>query len=140
MSAAKHNKMVALNMQETEEEPKQKLDMVSIGNRIRAARLGRNISQEKLAELCQCSPTHISYLENAKSNVSLGLLHEISLALDEPMDYFLMDDPRVSTRLRFDLELVEKLEKLNPQMVNLFSMLLDILLNLQNMATRDKNK
>jgi hypothetical protein len=56
------------------------------------------------------------------------------------MDYFLMDDPRVSTRLRFDLELVEKLEKLNPQMMNLFSTLLDILLNLQNMATRDKNK
>jgi transcriptional regulator with XRE-family HTH domain len=128
---------VALNEQDTEEDART-LDMVSIGNRIRAARRERKLSQEKLAERCHCSTTHISYLENARSNVSLELLLEISIVLEQPMDYFLMDDPRVSMKLRLELELVEKLEKLNPQMVNLFSMLLDILLNLQNLAKKDR--
>jgi transcriptional regulator with XRE-family HTH domain len=130
MSETRNDKTEDLNTHEMEEQ-KWKLDMVAIGKRIRTARLERKLSQEKLAELCQCSPTHISYLENAKSNVSLGLLHEISIVLDQPMDYFMMDDPRVSMKLRLDLELVEKLEKLDPQIVSLFSALLDILFQLQ---------
>jgi transcriptional regulator with XRE-family HTH domain len=120
------------------EEPEEQLDMVAIGKRIRAARKERKFTQEKLAEKCGCSVTHISNLENGNGQVSLTLLCKFSFALDYPVDYFVMDDPRVSMKLRLDLELVEKLEKLNPQMVNLFSMLLDILLNLQNLAKKDR--
>jgi transcriptional regulator with XRE-family HTH domain len=119
------------------EEPEEQLDMVAIGKRIRAARKERKFSQEQLAEQCQCTATHISNLENGKGQMSLKLLCKFSFVLDYLMDYFMMDDPRVSMKLRVELELVEKLEKLNPQMVNLFSTLLDLLIELQSLSRKD---
>ncbi|MGN1122893.1 MAG: helix-turn-helix domain-containing protein [Eubacterium sp.] len=60
-----------------------------IGNQIRYERKKQNITQEKLAELCNISIPHISNIENANTKVSLPVLVEIANALNCTVDQLL---------------------------------------------------
>ena len=49
-----------------------KLDTMLTGKRIKATRKQKNITQEKLVDICGCTPTHISNIENGKIGISCG--------------------------------------------------------------------
>ena len=57
------------------------LDTALIGKRIKQARKAKHQTQEHLAGLCDCTPTHICNIENGKIGISLELLFKISILL-----------------------------------------------------------
>lgn len=67
------------------------LDYPAIGKRIRIARIQAELSQERLAEIIDISPTHLSNIERGSTNVSLLTLVKIANALYTSMDELLSD-------------------------------------------------
>lgn len=59
------------------------LDTALIGKRIKKARKEKRQTQEYLAGLCDCTPTHICNIENGKIGISLELLFKISVILEK---------------------------------------------------------
>ena len=57
------------------------LDYRAIGKRIKIARIQANLKQEKLAEIINVSPTHLSNIETGTTHVSLQALVRIANAL-----------------------------------------------------------
>lgn len=55
------------------------LDDVLLGKRVKIARKEKRLTQEELASLCDCTPTHICNIENGKIGISLDLLFKISI-------------------------------------------------------------
>ncbi len=53
-----------------------------IGNRVRALRNERRMSQEAFADLCSLHRTHMSLLERGEVNITLNTLKTILDALD----------------------------------------------------------
>ena len=49
------------------------LDDVLLGRRVKIARKEKRRTQEELAGLCNCTPTHICNIENGKIGISLEL-------------------------------------------------------------------
>lgn len=56
----------------------------TVGQKIRAIRKSKGLSQEKLAELSGIHFTHVSDIENGKVNLSASSLFSIATALDVP--------------------------------------------------------
>lgn len=56
--------------------------LVKFGQAVRELRIKQNLSQEKLAELCNLHRTYISSVELGKRNVSLENIGKISSALN----------------------------------------------------------
>ena len=65
------------------------IDYQIIGKRIQEKRTEKNITQEQLAEKLSVSAEYISRLENAKSQINLKRLAEISDFLEIPIEYFI---------------------------------------------------
>lgn len=59
----------------------------SIGKRIRLIRNNRKITQEKLAENCNLSVSHLSHIECGTTKVSLPALVRIANILGASIDY-----------------------------------------------------
>ena len=57
------------------------MDFILLGNRIRESRKKEKLTQSHLAERAGVSVNHIGYIENARTHVSLELLHKIAIAL-----------------------------------------------------------
>lgn len=55
-----------------------------LGEKIRAVRKAKKISQEKLAELAGIHPTYISDIERGKVNASIYTFYVVTQALDFP--------------------------------------------------------
>jgi len=72
------------------------VDYVNIGNRIRRHRLRRKLSQEQLAELCDCSNVYISCVERAEKKPSLEIIISIANALSISADEILSASLEVS--------------------------------------------
>lgn len=53
--------------------------------------MANNLTQEALANLIGCAPTHVSNIENNHTKVSLPLLVEIANVLGTGVDYLLLD-------------------------------------------------
>ena len=67
-------------------------DYVAIGKRIRNARKSLGLSQEKVCELTDLSPSHMSHIESGKTKVSLPSLILIANALETTVDALLHDN------------------------------------------------
>lgn len=67
------------------------MDMIGIGNRIKAARKQAHITQEKLAEIVDISPTHMSVIERGVKTPKLDTFVRIANALGVSADAFLQD-------------------------------------------------
>lgn len=64
-----------------------------VGKRIKDLRISKGISQEDLALKCGLDRTYITYVENAKKNVTVETLFKITQALDIKLsDFFDMDE------------------------------------------------
>ena len=68
------------------------IDAKTIGKRIRNIRKIRNLSQEKLAELCDVGTTHISHIETGNCIPSLTVFIKIVNALSCSADEILCDE------------------------------------------------
>lgn len=65
------------------------INYTDIGNQIRYERKKKNITQERLAELCNISIPHMSNIENARTKVSLPVLVDIANVLGCTVDRLL---------------------------------------------------
>lgn len=108
------------------------LDDVLLGKRVKIARKEKQLTQEELADLCDCTPTHICNIENGKIGISLDLLFKISILLEKSMDYFVMDNPGVNPQVKINAEIAPKLARCNPQMLDIVDTILDKLIHYQD--------
>lgn len=76
-----------------------------VGNKIKELRIQKGISQEKLANECGLDRTYITYVENARKNITIETLYKITQALNISLkDFFDVDESKFT---------VKKKEKLN---------------------------
>lgn len=68
------------------------LDYKAIGKRIKIARIKADLTQERLAELIDISPTHLSNIETGTTRVSLNTIISIANALSVTGDDLLCDN------------------------------------------------
>lgn len=75
-----------------------------VGKRIKELRILKELSQEDLAYKSNLDRTYITYVENAKKNVTIETLYKITQALDITLsDFFSMSDSN-------DKEVIKKVE------------------------------
>ena len=58
--------------------------LVNFGNRIRAIRKEKNLSQEELAALANIDRSYMGHIERGEKNVTLTKIHQIADALGVP--------------------------------------------------------
>ena len=63
-----------------------------IGWRIRLLRKEKGMTQEKLSEILQISPSHMSDIENGKKNIGLDIFMRLTEALQVSADWLLQTD------------------------------------------------
>ena len=89
------------------------INYTMVGQRIRTARLQKKLSQAELGSLVGCSNNHISHIETAQTKVSLSMLSKLALALNQDLDYFLLDTQYAKRDRLIDEEIAEKLSRCN---------------------------
>lgn len=62
-----------------------------VGDSVRACRTSRRMSRRELSERSGVSPRYLVKLEGGDGNISIGLLKKIALALEVPIEQFLID-------------------------------------------------
>ena len=62
------------------------MDYIQLGQRIKSLRMGRQLTQEEMAERVKLSSQHISNVETGKTKVSLPALVDIANCLGVSMD------------------------------------------------------
>jgi len=83
-----------------------------IGNRIKAARQEKRMTQEKFAEFLGVSVSFISQVESGGKKFNLERITEVCKILDKPISYFIdgstesLDDPKIA-------DIVELLSTMN---------------------------
>lgn len=87
------------------------MDLKAVGQRIKAAREAKNLTQEELAALVNLSTTHISVIERGLKVTKLDTFVAIANALDVSADSLLIDVVAHSVT-GVTNELSEKIEKL----------------------------
>lgn len=70
-----------------------------VGLRIRTSRKNKNLSQFELAELLNISPTHMSDIENGKTNIGLDIFMRLTEILQVSADWLLQTDTPVANSL-----------------------------------------
>lgn len=85
------------------------LDYKAIGKRIKIARIKADLTQERLAEIVNVSPSHMSNIETGTTQVSLKLIVTIANALSITMDDILCDSV-IKSRVQFEKDISEILE------------------------------
>ena len=100
------------------------MDLKAVGQRIKAAREAKNLTQEELAGLVNLSPTHVSVIERGLKVTKLDTFIAIANALDVSADTLLIDVVTHSVS-GVTNELSEMIEKLpnpdKPEKLFLFS-------------------
>ena len=66
-----------------------KAEKMEIGRRIADARVAKRLTQEQLAECCDCTTKHISNLECGNVGPSFPTIAKIGKVLDTGTDYYL---------------------------------------------------
>ena len=94
------------------------LDYQALGARIRKARMHKGLSQEKLAEECSLSPSHIGHIERGTRIPSLETIHAISCLLDASLDELVLG-ALVETEGRFS-DIAQTLHRKDPDKVERF--------------------
>lgn len=67
------------------------MDYVALGQNIRKYRNLAGLRQEDLAELCECSNSHIGQIENARTVPSLDIVVHVANALKVTVDQLLKE-------------------------------------------------
>lgn len=86
------------------------MDYVILGKNIRKYRLMLGMRQEDLAELCDCSNSHIGQIENARGIPSLEMTVKIANALSVTVDQLVKEDYTNPEKVYLK-EIAERIEK-----------------------------
>ena len=85
------------------------LDYKGIGKRIRIARINADLTQERLSDLLDISPSHMSNIETGTTRLSLTTLVNLANALGVSPDDLLCDSV-IHTRPQFEQDLQRVLD------------------------------
>lgn len=88
------------------------INYFDIGRRIRDARVSKNITQEKLAEMADLSIAHVSHIETGNTKLSLPAIVNIANALTVSLDALLCDNLTQSTDV-YSNEITQLVEDCN---------------------------
>ena len=80
------------------------LDYKAIGKRIKIARIKADLTQERLAEMIEISPTHMSNIETGTNRVSLTAIVSLANALSVTVDDLLCDSV-VKSKVQFEKDI-----------------------------------
>lgn len=80
------------------------LDYKAIGKRIKIARIKTDLTQERLAEMVEISPTHMSNIETGTTRVSLTAIVSLANALSVTVDDLLCDSV-VKAKVQFEKDI-----------------------------------
>lgn len=80
------------------------LDYKAIGKRIKNARIKADLTQERLAEMVEISPTHMSNIETGTTRVSLTAIVSLANALSVTVDDLLCDSV-VKSKVQFEKDI-----------------------------------
>ena len=69
----------------------------TVSRNIRALRLERGLSQQKLADRAKMTLRYISYLENTEANVTLDVLERVAKGLGVPVSQIVSDGQEGTT-------------------------------------------
>ena len=81
-----------------------------IGRRIQSARKAAKLTQEQLAEKCECSTKHLGDVERGNVSASWPLAVRIGKILNTGVDYYLADTSDQYSNIQIDVELSEILK------------------------------
>lgn len=112
------------------------IDYIKIGQRIRAARLDKEINQSELGALVGCSNNHMSHIEIGQTKVSLSMLLKLAFVLDKDLNFFLLDTPYAKRDNIINDEIARKLKQCNVDTLIAANKILDILLEQQKNLTQ----
>lgn len=79
-------------------------DYKAIGKRIKIARIKADLTQERLAEMVEISPTHMSNIETGTTRVSLTAIVSLANALSVTVDDLLCDSV-VKSKVQFEKDI-----------------------------------
>lgn len=88
----------------------QEIDYAKLGSKIKEIRMNRKLTQDALAEMVDCNPSHISNVENNYTKVSLNTLLAIANALDTSID-LLLSEQYGNTALAIENEILKAVRK-----------------------------
>lgn len=111
------------------------IDYRAIGQRIKIARIKKNITQEAVADIVEITPSHMSNVETGKTKVSLPTLIAIANALSVSVDTFLCDNVLASKEV-FEKEAKELFMDCDEYETRL---LVDILKHTKSAIRKDKD-
>ena len=80
------------------------LDYKAISKRIKIARIKADLTQERLAEMVEISPTHMSNIETGTTRVSLTAIVSLANALSVMVDDLLCDSV-VKSKVQFEKDI-----------------------------------
>lgn len=91
----------------------------NIGQKIQAAREAKGISQEQLARALGCSQPALSNYEKGKRRLYLSHLEKLSAILDQPLEYFMENNPGESKEDNCTLApaLIKTITQLSPKQI-----------------------
>lgn len=86
------------------------MDYIILGKNIRKYRLMHGFTQEKLADKCGCSNSHIGQIENVRGIPSLDMVVRIANALSVTLDH-LLKESYSNPEVVYLREIAERIEK-----------------------------
>ena len=92
-----------------------KINYKEIGNRIRQKRKELNLTQEKLSEILEISPTYISEIERGTGISSLATIANIAYVLELDLDYLIFGVSNTNIDKTFS-KLISKIPKENQKL------------------------
>ncbi len=110
------------------------LDYKAIGKRIKIARIKAELTQERLAEQIDISPTHMSNIETGTTHVSLSVIVKIANALSVTPDELLCDNV-ICARVQFEQDISALLSDCDEYEVRIIK---DMVQALKDSLRRDK--
>lgn len=111
------------------------LDYKAIGKRIKIARIKADLTQEKLAEMIELSPTHLSNIETGTTRVSLSTIVSLANALSVSVDDLLCDSV-IKSKVQFEKDIKDILQDCDDYEIRIIK---DMMESMKATLRRDAN-
>ena len=104
------------------------LDFTTIGKKIKARRLAMGVTQEKIANILDVNPSHISNIERGRSHPSLSSLIKIANILECSVDCFISGEYTFENKQDdFDTIVMDQLSRYDSDKKNRLLKMMDLL-------------
>ena len=115
------------------------LDYKAIGKRIKIARIKADMTQERLAEMIELSPTHLSNIETGATRVSLPTIIAIANGLTVSVDDLLCDNV-IKSKVQFEKDISSLLDDCDDYEIRIIKDLLESIKTTLRRDERLRNK